>query len=212
MPYFLDSNVIAGYIFYNTDHWGNAAVRVFDDQEPNHSGSSVRRECFGEGGYDSGRIRTIRREVASVLRQIIFHIKKGKTLDQAVTVVESDRIGEIIGGVRTIITVSPGRPVEGILRTCLNDFEGEVVQRVSIVEKQCIWHRCTSPYREIYNTLTSCISDRDDIEVVIDAHDAAQSVSDLVLVTGDYRHLVPNIGEILTHTAISDVKPLGSFT
>ena len=54
MPYFLDSNVIIGYIFHATDHWGRAAVLAFEDPEPNHSGFAVQRECVIQTRERSG--------------------------------------------------------------------------------------------------------------------------------------------------------------
>ncbi|WP_440950793.1 hypothetical protein [Methanosphaerula subterraneus] len=211
MPYFLDSMVIVGYIFYNSDNWGKAAVCVFDDPEPNHSGDSVKRECFGEGEYESGKVSTIKNEVASALRKINYYIKNGRTLDQAVNEIESKRIGEIINDVHTKITISPERPIEWIIRICLNNFQTEVVQRKSIVEKQCQWHKYIIPSREIYETLSSYISDSDDIEVLIDAHYAAQSVPNLIFITGDYNHIIPYTQDILTQTHIPEIKPLGTF-
>jgi hypothetical protein len=77
VPYFLDSNVIIGYIFFTTDHWGKAAVQAVEDPEPNHSGFAVRCECFGLGDTNLGRVRTIRKEVTSALRRVIFRLKRG---------------------------------------------------------------------------------------------------------------------------------------
>ena len=81
MPYFLDSNVIIGYIFHTADHWGRAAVWAFEDPEPNHSGFAVQRECFGLCDTDSGKVRTVRKDVVRALRHVIYELKRGRTLD-----------------------------------------------------------------------------------------------------------------------------------
>ena len=49
MPYFLDSNVVLGFVFRCSDRLGERACAVVGVAEGYHSGPVVRPECFGEG-------------------------------------------------------------------------------------------------------------------------------------------------------------------
>jgi len=210
LPYFLDSNVIIGYIFYNADNWGNAATYVFEDPEPNHSGYTVQQECFGED-QKSGRVNTIKFQISKSIRKINFFIKNGKSFEQAISEINEDRLGEIIKDISKISTDNPQEPFEEIMRKCNLKFQNEVDLRINNVNNKCEWHYCNLPYREIYSNLTNIIDDNDDIEVLINAHHVSQSVINLVFISGDYKHIIPNIENILKVTQISDIKPLGDF-
>lgn len=211
MPYFLDSNVIIGYIFYTTDHWGNAAVRAFEDDEPNHSGRSVQNECFGLGETNSGKVKTIRKNVSAVLRRAIFRLKKGNTLDQIIA--DSDRTDrEILANLKAVAAVSPGRVLDKtVLEASLRSFEFEAIQRQRVVERQCTWHRRNTLYPDIYNDLHQHIPDKDDVTVILDAHDIAQTIADLVFVSGDYTHIIHHSDIIQAQTQITRVLGLGHF-
>lgn len=55
------------------------------------------------------------------------------------------------------------------------------------------------------------MTDDDDIEVVLDAHDLSGQVLEVVLITGDFRDIVSHKGMILAATAIRDIRYLGDF-
>ncbi len=213
MPYFLDSNVIIGYIFFTTDHWGRAAVRAVEDPEPNHSGSAVRCECFGLGDTDLGKVRTIRKNVTRALQHVIFRLKRGQAFDRIIADPDgNERIFKILADVKVVATGNPHRKVDEVVFDALRAFEVEVGQRQKIVEKRCLWHRRITYYPDISALLRQHISDDDDITVLLDAHDIALTLPGLVYVSGDYNHIVQHADWILAHTRIMDVLPLGRFT
>lgn len=209
MPYFLDSNVIIGYIFHTADHWGRAAVWAFEDPEPNHSGFAVQRECFGLCDTDSGKVRTVRKDVVRALRHVIYELKRGRTLDGIIGD-ENDRIREILADVRAVAADNPRRKADEILLSSLRAFEGEVIRRQKSVESGCTWHRRTAYYPEISAALNRDIPDGDDVTVVLDAHDVALTVPGLAYVSGDYNHIVHHTDTILAHTRITSVASPGA--
>ncbi|KAF5082426.1 hypothetical protein DSECCO2_99620 [anaerobic digester metagenome] len=210
MPYFLDSNVIIGYIFYNTDNWGNAATLAFEDSEPNHSGDTVKKECFGDN-QRPGKVKTINKYISSSLRKIHFFLKKGKTLDQAIQEIKNDRIGEIIKEISKISSIQPSRSIIDIVNECSTNFQNGVFLKEKNVNDKCNWHYCNTPYKELYANLSQFIPDYDDIEVLIDAHHASLSVSNLIFISGDYGDVIPFSSDIINITNIWQIKPLGEF-
>ena len=212
LPYFLDSNVIIGYIFHATDHWGRAAVLAFEDPGPNHSGFAVQRECFGLCDTGMGKVRTIQKAVVRALRRVIYNLKRGRPLSQiAANFDGDDHFQEILAEIRVVATGRSNRTTDAVVLESLQAFEVEVVRRQEIVRTNCAWHRRTAYYPDISAVLNRDISDGDDVTVVLDAHDIALTVPDLAYVSGDYNHIVRHADTILTHTRIVRVLPLGRF-
>lgn len=212
MPFFLDSNVIIGYIFYNSDNWGNASINVFGNIESKHSGETVNKECFGDGGYRPGNVRSLNKYISGALRSIIFRIKNKDSIKQILNEEEDERILNIIKDTIDISEKFPNKPIESLFRTFLTNFEKEVIIRKNFVNNECTWHNCSLPYKEIYNALSTCISDKDDIEVLINAHHVAQTISDLTFISGDNEHVILNTEEILSQTNIFNIVPLWDFS
>lgn len=210
MPYFLDSNVIIGYIFYNTDKWGKAATHVFEDPEPNHSGSTVKQECFGDDQI-SGKVNTIFKYISSTLRKVHYHLKKGKSFNQVIKGMDNERFGEIVCEIQKISKNYPNRFIGDIVIECSILFQNETLLKKQIVNDQCFWHYCNSSYKDVYNNLSKIIPDYDDIEVLIDAHHVSLSVQNLIFISGDYYHVLPFSSDILKITKISNIKELGDF-
>lgn len=209
MPYFLDSNVIIGYIFHTTDNWGRAAVLAFEDPEPNHTGFAVQCECFGLGDTDRGKVRTVQKAVVRALRRVIYNLRRGQTLEEIIAGLDGDdRIREILVEIRMVATGN--RKTDEVVLTSLRAFEIEVIQRQKSVECGCTWHRRTAYYPEISAALNRDIPDGDDVTVVLDAHDVALTVPGLAYVSGDYNHIVHHTDTILAHTRIASVASPGA--
>ena len=71
-------------------------------------------------------------------------------------------------------------------------------------------HRRLTDFSELYQVLSNSISDPDDIEVVLDAHDLACSIPGLVFWTGDYAHIICNRKQIVYLTGLCDIRYLGA--
>jgi len=210
LSYFLDSNVIIGYIFHMTDHWGRATVLAFEDPEPNHSGFAIQRECFGLCDTSGGKVRTAQKDVVRALRRVIYRLRRGQTLDQITAGLDGDdRIQEVLEEVRRVMIGSPARKADEVVLRSLPAFEREVIRRQEVVKKNCSWHRRAAYYPGISAALSQEIPDGDDVTVVLDAHDVARRVPGLAYVSGDYSHIVHNEKTILAHTQIARVLPPG---
>lgn len=212
MSYFLDSNVIIGYIFHTTDHWGRAAVLAFEDPEPNHSGFAVKCECFGLCDTNGGKVRTIQKDVVRALRRVIYRLRRGQTLDQIIAGLDGDdRIRETLEEIRVVVMGNPNRKIDTVILESQRAFEREVIQRQETAKNNCLWHRRGTYYPDISAVLKQHIPDGDDITVILDAHDIALAIPDLTFVSGDYDHIIRHIDIILAHTRITKMLPLGQF-
>jgi hypothetical protein len=98
-----------------------------------------------------------------------------------------------------------------LLRNGQRDFESDCVDREDKILDLIAFHTRTIPYTEIYNSLNEHIEDRDDIEVILDAHDVGLEISALVLVSGNYRDITAFRKLISEKTSIKHVRSLKSF-
>jgi len=137
LSYFLDSNVIIGYIFHTTDHRGRAAVLAFEDPELNHSGFAVQCECFGLCDANGGKVRTIQKDVVRALRRAIYRLRRGQTLDQIIDGLDGDdRIRETLEEIRVVVMGNPNRKIDTVILESQRAFEREVIQRQEACKEQ----------------------------------------------------------------------------
>ncbi|KUK71243.1 MAG: Uncharacterized protein XD88_0134 [Methanocalculus sp. 52_23] len=210
LPYFHDSNVLIGYYFHSADNWGRAATSVFDDPERNYSSTFVWGECFGiESG---GRCATIRKNIVREFRRAIATIKRVPSVD----VLETEVVRWRIRGIILQAITEAGRDAVttiGLLEQVKTCYEQECSQRLARLENPSVLslHHRQTAYTELYHGLDA-IDDPDDIEVVLDAHDLALSVSGLVFWTGDGAHIMQNRDMVLKMTGFGDVRYLGDVS
>jgi len=183
---------------------------VFDDPERNYSSTFVWGECFGiESG---GRCATIRKNIVREFRRAIATIKRVPSVDALEAEVVRWRIRDVIveaideAGRDAMATI---RLLEQV-KTC---YERECGRRLARLENPLVLslHHRQTAYTGLYHGLEA-IGDPDDIEVVLDAHDLALSVSGLVFWTGDGAHIMQNRDLVLTMTGLGDVRYLGDVS
>lgn len=210
MPYFLDSNVIIGYIFDNADNLGKYAKVVIDRDEEKHSGQTVKNECFGL--HANGRCLTVKRKIAGEFRKIIAALMNGSMLNEIIDQMDGKncRTYYII---KDLAETYKGDPVSlvKVLRASQLDFEGGCLARQDTIDAIVIFHNRNLPYREIYDILEKSIDDIDDIEVILDAHHIGLKISNLVLISGNYWDITAFGNLIRRVTSIAEVKSLTSF-
>lgn len=74
-----------------------------------------------------------------------------------------------------------------------------------------------NPYRDIYNALENAYRqnmleiDYDDVEIILDAHEAGLTFSPLIFITGDYAHIIAAKDLIVQLTSLTGVYPLGEY-
>lgn len=188
LPYFLDSNVIIGYIFDNADSQGKYAKIVIENGDQKHSGQTVKSECFGSDGR--GRCDTIRNGIAREIRKVRYALERGLKIEQILPQMEEKECRTYI----IVKDISEGYKTDTIsLREALKegqlDFETDCVDREDAINKMVEFHARSLPYIEIYKILVKSIKDLDDIEVIIDGHDVGQEIDNLVLVSGNYQDI-----------------------
>ncbi len=202
--------MIIGYYFHSADHWGKAAETVFKDPEPNFTSNFVWGECFGvEGG---GKCHDIYQKISREFRRAIAHLKRGESLASLSTVSSDWKIHEIIDGIVVKHGVEPNAVLT--LFIAVKDRYDEVCfQRKANLENRqlLVIHQRASPHKELWDKFHSAMTDADDIEVVLDAHDLSGQVLEVVLITGDFRDIVTHKGMILAATSIKDIRYLGEF-
>jgi hypothetical protein len=207
LNFFLDSNVIIGYIFYQADHWGVPAKNVIENEHNKHYGVFVHEECFG---IQWGKCDTIAKRINSEFGRAITSLKRNQSVD--ILLFDSEK-WKISGIIQQIVSSSNSdlNSLECRLRNVQRVFETECDDRREIIKKNVMRHTRRLPYRDMYQILQKIIPDPDDIEVVLDAHDVGHHFPDIFLITGDGRHIYRNKASILPHTKIKDVKLLSDY-
>lgn len=202
--------MIIGYYFHSADHWGKAAETVFTDPEPNYTSNFVWGECFGiEGG---GKCRDIYLSISREFRRAIAHLKRGESPASLSTASSDWKIHDIIQRILVKHAAEPDK-ILTLFIAVKERYERICFQRKTNLEnrKLLVIHQRTSPHKELWDLFNSTMTDVDDIEVVLDAHDLSGQVLEVVLITGDFRDIVRHKGMILAATTIKDIRYLGDY-
>lgn len=214
MPLFFDSNVILGFCFSETDHWGPAAAAVMNLPDTKYTSDSVWKECFGDD-EQTGKAGTILKK----LRRQVRMLCKCLSQPDCEPDLEQKQFSLIASRVRWF--KEQGKTREEMIycvRTLQQNFETVYYQSKDRLSKQLNFRTRREAYKELYNQLISEISnsgvepDPDDLEIILDAHDLARTTERLILVTGDKKHIVAARGIILQKTMIFKVKFLRDYT
>jgi hypothetical protein len=208
LPFFLDNNVLIGYIF-ETDHWNLKSLAVMNSIPTKFSSNTVLRECSEI--YEKN-IRIISRE----LQKTIAEIHRSKSLDLK-------KLSSFINGFYSrdvILLLFNSNPkddkkelING-LRSLMRDTESRCLANFQRLDKLVIFCIRNQPYNEIYRLFVAdglARIDPFDVEIILDAHYVGLQVQDLFLITGDYRHIVPRKDVIKSNTSLKDVIGLGEF-
>jgi hypothetical protein len=213
LPYFLDSNVIIGYCFYDGDHWGKAAYRVIHDSEEKHSSTCVKHECFGSN-TKCGRCKDIRDEIADeFLLALDFLQREGDAGELYLIVVDDKyRIREIIEDIYRESGENVASMVQ-LLRIKMHQYEFECKKREKEIQTdgRIIYHPSSPQTHQLSAILSNHVSNLSDVRILIDAHEIGCFVMELVFITGDYKDIVKNRDKILPSVNLSAIRGLGSF-
>lgn len=177
--------------------------------EQKYTGGSCWSECFGIA--NNGRCRTIRDRIVKEFRRAIAHLRRGESIPELL----ADAIHWRISPMLTNLFVDPDsyalpaaiRDLENIRdeysRACLR-------REARLRDSTCIIvHARKDPYSTLAAVLSPVVNDPDDVEVILDAHDLALTVTPIVFYSGDRRNIVSNRAAILAQTRISEIRSLG---
>lgn len=214
MDYFVDSNVVIGYYFDYTDHWGRDATRVFNSDKQIHSGKTVQAECFGLDD-DSGRCNTIKNEILRNFSDAIRILIKTKSTDELICTAfdEKWKTKGIFEDIYLVCKQDLNQFI-GEIRNIRRKFETDCNRKCEklLDGKTIIFHSRSEAYTHLHSLLMTEIEDVDDIEVILDAHHVMSMGTKILFISGDYKDIVPNILFITHNTAIEQIMPLGSFS
>lgn len=208
MPYFLDNNVLIGYIF-ETDNWNSKSLEVMGCHIPKISSDTVKAECSDIYQKNIGKIKR------EILRSI-GEINKSKSIKLADMQSFTNTFYSkdvILSFINSNLNTDKSKIING-LRTLFRDAESRCLVNFNSIDKLIIFYKRDKPYNDIYNIfkidgLTRI--DLVDVEIILDAHHIGLQVADLFFITGDYVHIIPRRDIIIKNTSLKDVIGLGEF-
>lgn len=208
MPYFLDNNVLIGYIF-ETDNWNSKSMEVMGCHVPKISSDTVKAECSDIYQKNIGKIKK------EILKSI-GEINKSKSVNvdglQSFTNTFYSK-DVILSCLNSNLNNDKSKIING-LRTLLRDTESRCLINFNSIDKLITFYKRDKPYKDIYNIfevdgLTQI--DLVDVEIILDAHHIGLQIGELFFITGDYLHIIPGTDIIKKNTSIKDVIGLGEF-
>jgi hypothetical protein len=209
MDFFLDSNVIIGYVFYQADYWGIPSKNVIKRAEKKYSGHTVEVECFD---LQRGKCSLVRREISSEFFKAVANIEENQSIDFLLYDAEIEK-WKIINILKNILDGFKGDIIslKEELREYQRRFEIESKTRQKSVKNLVIFSYRTQRYKDIHAALGKIIQNINDIEVILDAHELAHIHDELVLITGDHKDILKNKPNILPLVKILDIKNLMEY-
>jgi hypothetical protein len=210
MHFFLDNNVLIGYIF-ETDHWNSKSLVVMAHNSEKYSSDNVKKEC---SDIYNKSLRTLRQEFNRLKKEL----RRSKTfkLETVKFFLYSNafEITDII--INFLKSNSYSTPAEAIseLNKLQREFETLCHGNYQDIDSFVIIHTRNKPYKKLYELFKSSgfvEADPEDVEIVIDAHDLGLSTNPLFLISGDYGHIVSRKELIRENTSIEEVIGLGEF-
>jgi hypothetical protein len=208
LPYFLDNNVLIGYIF-ETDNWNSKSLEVMGCHIPKISSDTVKAECSDIYQKNIGKIKK------EILRSIgeINKSKPIKIVDLQLFTNTFYSKDVILSFLNSNLNNDKSKIING-LRTLLRDTESRCLVNFNSIDKLITFYKRDKPYKDIYNIfeidgLTRI--DLVDVEIILDAHHIGLQVAELLFITGDYMHIIPRRDIIKKNTSLKDVIGLGEF-
>jgi len=208
MPYFVDSNVIIGYIFDNADTFGKQSKIVLKGVEDIYSGPTVHNECFGID--ENGKCNTITQKITREFRRAIKELKDNLPIDRLLILIKEWKTCQILTEMILNYKNNIKLLIE-IIRASQATFEADCDFRRNKIDD--LVHFCDRdlPYLEIRDKLEEFIPDPDDVPVVLDAHHVGLKIENLMLISGNYWDISVYKRQICKNTSLADVIYLKYF-
>ena len=173
-----------------------------DDLEPNHAGWKTHEECFGNAVGKRGRCIEIQQEILDELFRLRADIcKKGGVIAFRETFQLSryPRIGNVIQGYFNQGKIDDNGKTLTELPAKYDRAFLEQKQKI-LNPDTCIWHpKREHQYSELQEILQKHISNMNDVEVLLDAHAAGQTIENLLFITSDINDIISNKAVIIQH-------------
>jgi len=207
VSFFLDNNVLIGYIF-ETDNWNAKSLDVMCCDSKKISSDTVYRECSEI--YDK-KIHKIKNEFQKVITQL----NKSNSLDmkKLYLIIDKFNVKKIIIKFLVSSHQTNNELIKG-LRRLLRDMEYRCLKNFQRFEKLVEIHTRNEGYKEIYQIFENdglVKTDPIDVEIIIDAHHVGLQERDLSFISGDYEHIVSRKDLIESNTSLKEIIGLGQF-
>ena len=205
-------NVLVGYCFVG-DPWNIPAEKVVKTEEEEYTSE------YGRDGFLIKK-KKYKKVIIGDLEKYIHSLEK-KHLPDTIEITYRDKIPKPLKSTKLVQPVSRlidsiNYPVSrenllGKLDDLAVNLEGEVEKREILLFQIVQIHRRTISYPAVKKALIE-IDDQEDIHLIVDAHDLAQTRNPLEFVSGDKHICDQTKAELIkTSTSIAGVIPLITF-
>lgn len=211
MNFFLDTNVMLGYIF-ETDNWNSKSIQVINYNARKYSCDYARKECCDI--YNS-KLQRILHEFRRFQKKLLL----AKSLKDVETYIQNNDFET-----GTILLEFLNNHKLGTLAEIREEFakfkikpEIRCRDNYNHIQNEINFHTSITPHKELSDKLQDhgfldiYKGDADDFEIIIDAHDLGLIIHNLLFITGDYTHIVSKKNLIISLTSIEDIIGLGEF-
>ena len=208
MSLFVDNNILIGYIF-GSDNWSIKSSEVMRCNLKKFSSDTVKRECHD---IYNKNVKKIRFEIQKIIREInkSKSIKPKKLLKFIDQFYSKDEITKYINTNHQ----EDKNTFNNGLRKLIADMELRCLINLQNLDNLITFCIRNLPYKEIYDIFKAdglVQIDPSDVEIIIDAHHVGLKVKDLILISGDYKHIIPRKELIKNNTSLKDVIGTGEF-
>lgn len=207
MPFFLDNNVLIGYIF-ETDKWNAKSLDVMCCDSKKLSSDTVQREC---SEIYSKNIRKIKKEFQKVIKEL--NQSTSLNVKRLSTIVEHfDTKNIIIHFLEIHKKTNKYLIIE--LRKLIRDMEYRCMYNFKKLDELVEIHIRNKAYEKIYQIFENdglAKIEPVDVEIIMDAHHVGLQERDLSFISGDYKHIISRKDLIENNTSLKEVIGLGQF-
>ena len=207
----MDSNVTIGYVF-NLDRWNTHAKHVMQCPNSKYYSENVLHET-------KKKIRIIDKKIFSGLLFISAEILRDRsipdnlTLNNIIQFLYKKNLGILENYINKLFSENywydvPKEELSDKLREAANSFKREYIENFKFLQSTLNKHTRTKDYFNLSQKLLKKVH-KEDVLIVLDAHDLCHHKKPLTLITSDY---VGDRNEfIINNTGIDTIKDLRDF-
>lgn len=208
MNLFLDNNVLIGYIF-ETDNWNSKSLDVMGCDFKKYSSNTVCLEC---SDIYKKNIRIVKGEFRRLIKKL--NLVNSFNLNNVSSFLDDFYVKD---GLIEYFRNNSQNDVKNVisnLRFLQRDMEARCHANYQNINDLVMFCARDNPYVDIYQLFKNDgLEEKEyfDLEIILDAHYVGLSISQLFLVTGDYKDIVSRKDMIIANTSLEGVIGLGQF-
>ena len=208
MNLFLDNNVLIGYIF-ETDSWNSKSLDVMGCEFKKYSSNTVCLEC---SDIYKKNIRIVKGEFRRLIKKL--NVVNSFNINNISSILDNFYIKDCL--IEHFID-NPPNDVKNLinnLRNLQRGMEARCHANYQNINDLVVICARDDPYAEIYQLFKNDgLEEKEffDLEIILDAHHVGLSISQLFLITGDYKDIVSRKDMIVANTSLKGVIGLRQF-